>query len=156
MPHADASLEDLLPSAIGGVSLEKFSLILSTYIASSSGGDGALYAPWLVTFGKTPDDVTMAVAADLTQTENFVVHAIKVSGVADVTLSSSFGDVARKAGWPVSTVSVATRPILQIIDPAAVAAGSLSVGYVYARNGVFYTVITDDSALLLEALIKLP
>lgn len=156
LPHADASLEDLLPATIGGVTMEKFSLALSAYIASSTGGDRALYGPWLVKFGLTPDDVNMAVATDLTQTENIIIHAIKVPGVADATLSSSFGDVATKAGWPVSTKSVATRTVLEIIDPAAAAAGNLSVGYVYAKNGVLYTVITDDSALLLEALIKLP
>ncbi len=76
-------------------------MALSAYIASTSGGDDALYAPWLVKFGKIPDDVTMAVAVDLTGQENFIVHAIEVPGVADATLSSSFADVARKAGWPV-------------------------------------------------------
>jgi|GEM_PF-1364736 hypothetical protein len=159
LPHIDASLEDLLPSTIGGVTMEKFSLVLSAYIASSTGGDRALYAPWLVNFGKTPDDVNMAVAADLTQTENFVVHAIKVSGVDDATLSSSFGDVARKAGWPVTShtnLMSTGKTVLEIIDPAAQAAGTLSAGYVFAKNGVLYTVITDDSSLLLEALIKLP
>jgi len=60
------------------VTLEKFSLTLSAYIASTTGGDKALYAPWLVKFGKTPDDVNMAVAADLTGQENFILHAIDV------------------------------------------------------------------------------
>lgn len=156
LPHADASLEDLLPATIGGICLEKWSSALSAYIASSTGAENALYAPWLVKFGKTPDDVNMAVAEDLTQTVNFNVRAIKVPGVADATLSSAFGDVARQAGWPVSTKSVATRTVLEIIDPAAAAAGSLSAGYVYAKNNVLYIVLTDNSALLLEALIKLP
>ncbi len=43
-----------------------------------------------------------------------------------------------------------------MIDPAAAASGGLSVGYVFAKDSVLYTVITDDSSLLLEALIKLP
>jgi hypothetical protein len=155
-PHLDANLEDLLPSIIGGVELEKCSMALSAYIASTSGGDDALYAPWLVKFGKIPDDVTLAVAVDLTGQENFIVHAIKVPGVADATLSSTFADVARKAGWPVETKTVATKTVLQMIDPTAAASGGLSVGYVFAKDSVLYTVITDDSSLLLEALIKLP
>ena len=155
-PHLDAKLEDLLPSIIGGVELEKCSMALSAYIASTSGGDDALYAPWLVKFGKIPDDVTLAVAVDLTGQENFIVHAIKVPGVADATLSSTFADVARKAGWPVETKTVATKTVLQMIDPTAAASGGLSVGYVFAKDSVLYTVITDDSSLLLEALIKLP
>jgi hypothetical protein len=43
-----------------------------------------------------------------------------------------------------------------MIDPTAAASGRLSVGYVFAKDSVLYTVITDDSSLLLEALIKLP
>ncbi len=159
LPHIDTALEDLLPTQIGGVSMERFSLVLSAYIASSTGGDRSLYAPWLVKFGKTPDDVNMAVSTDLTLSENFVVHAIKVPGVADAALSSGFGDVARNAGWPVTShtdLMSTGKTVLEIIDPAAQAAGTLSAGYVYAKNGILYTVITDDSALLLEALIKLP
>jgi hypothetical protein len=156
LPHVEARLEDLLPSTIGGVTLEKFSLTLSAYIASTTGGDKALYAPWLVKFGKTPDDVNMAVAADLTGQENFILHAIDVPGVDDATLSSSFGDVAHKAGWTVNSKTVADKSVLEMIDPAAAASGGLSVGYVWAKDGVLYTIITDDSSLLLEALIRTP
>lgn len=156
LPHVDAALEDQLPSIIGGISLEKFSMPLSSYVDLSAGGDKRLYAPWLVKFGKTPDDVNIAISADLTQTENLVIHAIKVPGVADATLSSAFGDVARAAGWPVNTKSVAAKTVLEVIDPTAVSAGVLPNGYVYAKNNVLFVVITDDPALLLEALIKLP
>jgi hypothetical protein len=156
LPHVDAALEDLLPSIIGGISLEKFSMPLSSYVASSAGGDKRLYAPWLVNFGKTPDDVNIAISADLTQTENLVIHAIKVPGVADATLSADFANVARAAGWPVNTKSVAAKTVLEIVDPTAVTAGVLPNGYVYAKNNILFVVITDDPSLLLEALIKLP
>jgi hypothetical protein len=153
--HVDTALEEKLPCTIGGVNLERFSFLLSTYVASSSGGDRDLYAPWLVQFGLTTQDVKMAVVADLTQQENFVIHAISVPGVADDKLVSSFADQARKAGWPVSNVSFASQPLTEMVDPAARSAGSLSVGYVFARDHVLYTVITDDPNLLLEAIAKL-
>lgn len=156
MPHVDAALEDILPATIGGIDLEKFSMPLSSYSASSPGGDKTLYGPWLVKFGKTPDDVNIAISADLTQRENLVIHAIKVPGVDDATLSSSFGTVAKAAGWPVSSKSVADKTVLEIIDPTAATAGVLAAAYVYAKGGVLYFVITDDASLLLEALIKLP
>src|ERR1035437_1059128 len=38
LPHANAALEDLLPSTIGNVSLVKFSLTLSAYNASATRG----------------------------------------------------------------------------------------------------------------------
>jgi hypothetical protein len=156
LPHVDAALEDLLPGTIGGIDLQKFSMPLSSYIASAQGGDKTLYAPWLVKFAKTPDDVNMAISADLTQRENFVIHAIKVPGVDDPTLSSSFATVARNAGWQVNSKSVAAKTVLEIIDPTAQTTGVLSNAYVYAKGGVLYFVITDDASLLLEALIKLP
>jgi hypothetical protein len=153
--HTDPVLEAYLPCTIGGVDLERLSLPLSQYIGSSSGGDRSLYAPWLVGFGLTPEEVNMAVVADLTLQENFVIHAIKVPGVDDAKLASSFGDQAKKAGWPVTPKKVTGTSLLEITDPAAKAAGTLSVGYVFASNHILYTIITDDPALLVEALIKL-
>jgi hypothetical protein len=155
LPHTDAALEALLPDSIGGIALEKFSLKLSSYISSSSGGDRDLYAPWLVEYGKTPDEVNMAVAGDLTQTENFTVRAIGVSGASDASLASGFADVARKAGWPVSQVTVAGEPLLEMTDPSGSGAAGVSIGYVFARDHVLYSIITDDANLLVEALGKL-
>lgn len=152
----NAALEDLLPSTIGNVSLVKFSLTLSAYIASTTGGDNALYTPWLVNFGKIPTDVNMAVAVDFSGQENFIAHAIKVPGADAAALSSSFADVASKAGWPVTKHTYVGKSVLEIIDPAAQSAGGLAAGYVYANGDVLYTVITDNQNLLTEALIKLP
>lgn len=156
LAHVAASLEDLLPSTIGGVCLEKFSLVLSAYIASPpTGGDKALYGPWLLKFGKTTDDVNMAVTADLGQPAqiNFNIHAIEVPGAAAATLSSSFADVARAAGWPVATHPnyLPGKSLLEITDPS-----TGHTGYVYAKDDVLYTIITDDQDLVTEAMIKLP
>jgi hypothetical protein len=156
LAHVAASLEDLLPSTIGGVCLEKFSLVLSAYISSPpTGGDKNLYAPWLLKFGKTTDDVNLAVTADLSQPPkvNFNVHAIQVPGATAAALASSFGDAARAAGWPVSSHAnyLPGKSLLEITNPA-----TSHMGYVYAKNDVLYTVITDDQALLTEALVKLP
>ena len=159
LPHVDAALEDLLPSTSGGVQLEKFSLTLSAYMASTSGGDKVLYAPWLVKFGKTPDDVNLAVAADLSQQVNFIVHAIKVPGADAATLSSSFADVAKKAGWPVASHAnwaQTGKTLVEITDPDTGVCGGLCAGFVYAKDNILYTIITDDTNLLLAALIELP
>jgi hypothetical protein len=154
--HVDPALEEKLPCVIGNTSLARFSFKLSSYIASTSGGDRELYAPWLVQFGLTPDDVTMAVVVADPTTESFVIHAISVPSVADDKLVSSFSDQARKAGWPVGNIRMASRSLMEIVDPSAREAGSLSVGYVFAKDHVLYTIITDDPNLLLEAIVKLP
>lgn len=156
LTHVDTDLEDKLPCTIGGIDLERFSVPLSTYIAADTGGDRELYAPWLVQFGLSTQDVNMAVVADLTQQEDFVIHAISVPGVADGTLVSSFADQARKAGWPVDSVKIASESLTEIIDPATREAGGVATGYVFASDHVLYTIITDDPNLLLEAIAKLP
>jgi hypothetical protein len=156
LPHVSVTLEDMLPMSAGGVCLEKFSLTLSAYMASTTGGDKTLYTPWLVKFGKTPDDVNMAVASDLSQTVKFTEHAIEVPGVAGTSLSSSFADVARAASWAVNAHTIAGKQVLEIIDPISASGGGVSAGYVYAKGDVLYTIITDDPSLLTEAVIKLP
>ena len=164
LPHLDRALEALLPDTIGGVELERFSLTLQAYMASTAGaGENVLYTPWLVKLGRTPADAIMAVAADL-RPENslhLVVHAIRVPGVDAATLSSSFSEIASKAGWPVtphSNYGSTGKTVIEIIDPAAKAAGQMAAGYVYAKGDVLYTVVvgTGQDQLLLEALIKLP
>ncbi|HEX7613213.1 MAG TPA: hypothetical protein VF371_10620 [Candidatus Limnocylindrales bacterium] len=162
LPHSDAQLETLLPGIIGGIDLEKLSMPLSTYMASETCtaatpcGDKALYTPWLVGFGKTPDDATLAAATDLTKTENVIIQAFKVPGIDGTKLSSAFGAEAKKAGWPVSPKTVAAKSVQEVIDPARQSLDLLSIGYVYAKDDVMYIIITDDPALLVEALIKLP
>jgi hypothetical protein len=154
--HVDAALEDLLPSTIGRSVLVKFSMPVSTYLASSPGGDKTLYSLWLVKLGKTPDDVNIAIADDLTPGENLVVQAIKVPGVDAATLVSTLSGVAGTAGWPVSTKVSLPKPVLQITDPTAQQAGVLGVVYVYAKDNVLYVVITDDYSLVIQGLASLP
>jgi hypothetical protein len=158
LPHADLTLEGWLPASIGGVTLEKFSMTLSAYIASTPGGGvDALYSPWLVKFNMTTTQVVMAVATNLQSGINIMILAVRVPGAKATDLSAGFADVATKAGWPVRSVTIAKdKATLEIINPVEKAAGGLSAGYVYAHDDVLYTVITDDPALLLEALIKLP
>jgi hypothetical protein len=156
LPHVNVALEDLLPKTIGGIELQKMSIPLSTYVASSGGGDKALLGPWAVHFGKTPDDVDMAIATDLTQQESFFVQAIRIPGAKSSDLTGEFATLARADGWPVTGRVVASRAVLEITDPAAEAAGQLATAYVLANDDVMYVVVTDDTALLLEALIKLP
>jgi hypothetical protein len=155
LQHVDAKLEDKLPGMIGNVQLEKFSLPLSTYIRSSQGGDKVLYTPWLVPFGKSPDDVNIAIAADLTQTENFFVQAVEVPGQTSAALSTGFAAVARDKKWPVSIRSVADKTVLEITDPTVESAGGIATAYVWASGDILYVIVTDDPNLLVEALIKL-
>jgi hypothetical protein len=153
--HVNAALEDKLPGVIGGICLEKFSIPLSTYMASPIGGDKVLYTPWLVKFGKKPDEIDLAEANDLSRTEKFFVQAIQVPGVEAAALTGEFANAARKEKWPVTPKSIAATSVLEIVDPATDAAGGLGTAYVYAKGDIMYIIVTDNESLLIEALIDL-
>jgi hypothetical protein len=160
LAHIDTALESQLPATIQSVPLVRFSMVLSAFIASPpTGGDKVLYAAWLVKFGKIPSDVHIAISFELSDTVNFNARAIGVPGVSATSLTSGFADVARKAGWTVKeypNLMSTGKDVTEMIDPAAVAAGSAGAGYVYARSGVLYEIVTDDETLLENALIQMP
>ena len=154
LPHADAKLEAKLPTELGGVPLQHYSVALSLYLASTTGGDSVLYTPWLVSMGKTSQEVIMAVATDATRTVNVIIQAFAVPNVADSKILSAYSEAAISQGWKASTKLVAQRSCVEVIDPNPT--GTLSVGYAYAKGGVLYVVVTDDPAILIEAFIHLP
>jgi hypothetical protein len=156
LAHVDAALEDQLPSIIGGVTLTKWSMPVSSYIASVTGGDTVLYAAWLVKFGKTPDEVDMALAQDLSGHEVANLRAIQVPGASATALVSGLADVAKKTGWPNETVTSLSRPVLQITDPTVDPTKTANKAFVYAKGDIVFFVISDDPAVLIEALSKLP
>jgi len=151
LPHADAALEDRLPSVIGGVQLVKFSQLLQGYMNSVTGGDKDLYPDWLVKYGFTPSDVKIAVAVDPLEGVNFNARAIAVPGVKAATLTADFTEIAGKAGWITqfhSNWGATGKDLEELTDPA-----TKTSGYVYATDGILYEIVTDNSALLLEALM---
>jgi hypothetical protein len=162
LAHLDAKFETLLPGIVGGIPLSKTSMPLSTFMASevcdatNPCADKALYTPWIAGFGKTPDDATFAAATDLTKTEKILVQAFKLPGVDGAKLIAAFTAEAKSAGWAVSPKTIAAKSVQEMIDPARQSLDLLSVGYAYAKDDVMYIVSTDDPALLVEALIKLP
>jgi hypothetical protein len=156
LAHVNAALEDELPSVIGGVTLTKWSMPVSSYIASVTGGDTVLYAAWLVKFGMTPDEADMALAEDLSGTEVCNLRAIQVSGAAPTALLTGLSEVATKAGWPNKTVtSLPKTPVLQITDPTVDATKTANIAYVYAKGDIVFFVIGDLSVVI-QALAALP
>lgn len=155
LAHVDAALEDQLPSVIGGVQLTKWSMPISSYIASVTGGDSVLYAPWLVKFGMTPVEVNMALAEDLGGNQTVNVRAIKVPGIDAKVLIAGLRDVATKAGWPVRTTTLPKSP-LQITDPTVDASQTANEAFVYAKGDIVFFVINEDLGMSILALNWLP
>jgi hypothetical protein len=155
LAHVDAALEDQLPSVIGGVCLTKWSMPVSSYMASVTGGDTVLYPSWLVKFGKTSDEVDMALAQDLSGHEIANLRAIQVPGASATALVSGLADVATKAGWPTENVTSLSRPVLQITDPTVDPTKTANKAFVYAKGDVVFFLIGDETVVI-EALSKLP
>ena len=162
LPHSAAALEKTLPGSINDTPLSKVSMPLSTYMASEQCtsdnpcADKALYTPWAVGFGKTPDDVTFAAATDFTKTQSILVQAFELTGVDGAKLGSAFADQARKAGWAVSQKTVADKTVEELVDPARKNLDLLSIGYLYTSGNAMYIVSTADTLILVECLLKLP
>jgi hypothetical protein len=97
----------------------------------------------------------MAVASDLTGTENFIIQAIEMPGVAAASLSSEFANVAAKQGWPTGQTSIGSETLLEIVDPATTKAGGNGTAYIYAQGDIMYVIVTDDMSLVVEALAKI-
>ena len=157
LAHVDAALEDKLPSVVGGVTLTKWSMPVSSYIASVTGGDSVLYAPWLVKFGKTPDEVDMALAQDFSGHENANLRASQIAGADPTQLSAQLSDVATKAGWPTKTVtSLPKTPVLQIKDPTVDPTKTPNTAFVFVEGDIVFFVISDDLSVVIQALAALP
>jgi len=158
LAHLDAALEDQLPSVVGGLTLTKFSYPVSTYLASVTGGDSVLYAPWLVKFGKTPDAVDMAFAEDDLPPVHFNLRAIQVPGADATALVAALSDVATKAGWPVTTNDYPKQPLV-ITDPTADPTKAADKAYVHAKGDVVFFVVGNpslDLVSIVQALAALP
>ncbi len=155
-PHLSRSLEEMLPAVVGNVELTKLSMSLSTYMANSSGGDKTILLPWLIHFGRTAEETPIAIGADLTRNENFLIQAIQVPGAKPDALVAELSAQATKAGWPQSTRSILNRSVLQVADPKVQAAGGIGTAFVVAKGDVMFVIVTDDPTLLVEALIRLP
>lgn len=156
LPHADPLLESSLPEESAGYPLQRFSMSLDKYIGSSTGGDRRLFTPWLVAFGLTPEQVSMAAAADLTERVKFSILAIKVPGADAKRLQNGFADAAKKANWQVDTTTIVDKTVAELVDPELDAASGHNVAYAYAANETLFVVVTPMPDLLLEALAKLP
>jgi hypothetical protein len=158
LAHVNAALEDELPSVVGEVTLTKWSMPVSSYIASVTGGDSILYPAWLVKFGKTPDEVDMAFAEDDLPPVHFNLRAIQVPGADATALVAALSDVATKAGWPVTTNDYPKQPLV-ITDPTADATKAADKAYVHAKGDVVFFVVGNpslDLVSIVQALAALP
>jgi hypothetical protein len=153
-PSEDKELENRLPNTINGVTLTKYSFKGSTFLGSGASNSKDLI-DLLTSLGKTPDDMSVAFAADPTGDLDLQVGAFKVAGADSNALLAAFV-AASKSTTPtdqVTQTNVGGKNVTQIVDPADTTTGAI---YVYANGDVLYYVLSPDPALAGAAIQALP
>lgn len=150
--HVAPELEALLPKAVAGVTMARES---TTGTAGLSGGDASSQAlvASLTELGKTPADLRIAVAYDLSRATDLQISAFQVPGVK----GSTFGD-AVVASLKAATTGITTTKTT--ISGKAVTHVTYNDGgpddYVYSKSDVVFDVATTDAASAIQALAALP
>jgi hypothetical protein len=98
----------------------------------------------------------MALAQDLSGHEVANLRAIQVPGASATALESGLADVATKAGWQNKIVTSLSKPVLQITDPTVDPTKTANEAFVYFKGDIVFFVISDNIAVVIEALSKLP
>jgi hypothetical protein len=144
---ADAELEAMFPTSLGGETLQVLSMKGTDFMGS--GAAGTEIAPVLQQLGKTPADLSVAFGG----TMNISVFAFRVQGVpADQFLSAYIQSTQSAQGSTITDTSFGGKSVKKVV-----ATGQDAV-YLYLHGDVVWTVggtgLTD--ALLNEAFSKLP
>ncbi len=144
---ADAELEAMFPTSLGGETLQVLSMKGTDFMGS--GAAGTEIAPVLQQLGKSPADLSVAFGG----TMNISVFAFRVQGVpADQFLSAYTQSAQSAQGSTITDTSFGGKSAKKVV-----ATGQDAV-YLYLHGDVVWTVggtgLTD--ALLNEAFSKLP
>lgn len=153
-PSEDKDLENRLPGEINGVALTKYSFKGTTFLGSGASNSQDLL-DLLSSLGKTPDDMSVAFAADPAGDLDVQVGAFKVAGADSNALLAAFVDASQSTtpGTQVSQANVGGKNVTQIVDPSDTTTGAI---YVYANGDVLYYVLSPDPALAAATLQALP
>jgi hypothetical protein len=150
--NADVDLEKQLPDKLGTATLQKFSFKGAEFLSS---GDASTkeFTDLLGAIGKSPADLSMAIAADPTSTADVTVGAFKVSGADANVLLNAFiqSGIKQSAGATSTDVNISGKSVKKVSTP-----GDSSPTYAYAHGDIVFFVTGTDDALIAEALSKLP
>ena len=147
--HVAPELEALLPTALGGATLD-----------TESDTGGALLDAWtrvMVAFladaGKTADDLQFAQAWDAAAELDVSMMAFRVAGVPGPALREAVteGLMASSPDQPKTTETISGKEVTRLTSPED---GWNT--YIFDRDGVVYLVGTTDAALAASALAALP
>ena len=153
-PSEDKDLEGRLPNAINGITLTKYSFKGSTFLESGADNSQDL-VNLLNSLGKTPNDLSVAIAADPSGDLDMSIGAFRVAGADSNALLQAF-IAATRTSTPedaITQANVGGKNVTQIVDPTDPSSGAI---YVYPSGDVMFYVQSPDTALATTALQALP
>ncbi len=144
-------LESLLPDQVKGQKLQKISLKGSQFLGTDSSNKEFL--AMLTALGKTPNDVSVAVASG--SAPAISLGAFRIAGADGNRILDEFKKAAEKNGTTVtfSAANIGGKDVQTWTDPKQSAQGPQ---YTYTKGDILFLVQSKDQAAAAEALSKLP
>ena len=153
LPSADKDLEGRLPDAINGVKLLKLSFKGTDFLGSGNSSSKDL-TDVLASLGKTPADLSIAVASDATGQLEMSLGAFRIAGADANTIITKFISASQKDSpdVKVSQANVGGKTVTQVDDPNS----SSGPSYFYSSGDTVFFVETVDPALAAAAIATFP
>lgn len=153
LPHEDPALEAVLPSSINGAQLQKGSFKGAGFV-QGAGNNAKQFTDFLGALGKSPNDVSFAIAVDMSGQFQGSVGAFRVAGADQGQLLTAFTAAAKQgtSGAQVTQANVGGKDVTKIVDPTDTAGAQ----YVYGKGDTLFLAQAKDDATAATVLQALP
>lgn len=151
--HSDPALEALLPEAVAGITMQRYSLTLTEVL--DDGGDRAAITTFLQSINKTEADGSFASAFDPTSVLAGGVNAFKVAGADGAALLAGItalelSDLGSGATSEQATVGGRNVTVVSVGD------GVNDTAWIYGQGDVVFVVHAPDATVAAAYLEALP
>ncbi len=152
LPHEDPALEAQLPSTLGGAQLVKGSFKGSSFL-QGAGSNAQQYQAFLGVLGKSPSDVSFAIAFDMSGGSGIGAGAFRIAGADQGQLLAAFQNATQQAssGAQISQANLGGKAVTKIVQGT-----SSQTEYVYAKGDTLFFVYASDDATAGAALQSMP
>ncbi len=153
---ATGSLVAMLPGRLAGHALTRFDVSGADFVKLAADAGAAGVGDFLARLGRTPEDLSAAVAFDQSGSVEGELAAIRVAHTSGASIVSAF--VAAERRTVSGGISVAVRTIAgkRVTVITGMGDAPPSPAYVYARGDVAFLVQTHDIGVAEAALGLLP
>ena len=149
---SDKELEAELPDTYQGVTLKKFSFTGTTLVNATSQSGRQLLA-LLQSLGKTPADLSFALASDPTAKLRVTFGAYRIKGADAGSWAPTLyqGAQQQSPGTTVTDANLGGKAVKRVVNPK-----STQITYTWARGDVLFIVATTTDALAGPAIAVMP